>query len=105
MNNLDLRALDGFLVRVTARKPLIDMYDDVLLRVARAFNGDDSFLAREMLKRASMMSPNHVEQQVFTSVIRYYQPSQASQLSLNDVMFLARKYTNEATKLVDINAF
>jgi hypothetical protein len=58
-----------------------------------------------MSKRASMQSPNHVQVQVFTSVIRDFQPQQSGQVNLNDVMFLARKYTNQSTQLVDINAF
>jgi hypothetical protein len=35
-----------------------------------------------------------VETQVFCSVIRDYQPNQSGQLSLNDVMFLAKKYSS-----------
>ena len=51
---LDNRALDGLLFKVTAKKPLGDLYEEVLERIARLFNGDDGFLSREMTKRASM---------------------------------------------------
>jgi hypothetical protein len=50
---LDNRALDG-LFKVTAKKPLGDLYEEVLERIARLFNGDEGFLSREMTKRASM---------------------------------------------------
>lgn len=103
---VDVRALDGLLSKVTAKKPLGDLYEEVLERIARLFNGDDGFLSREMTKRASMQSPTQVETQVFCSVIRDYQPNQSGQLSLNDVMFLAKKYASSNNpQLLTIGSF
>ena len=106
MGQVDVRALDALLYKVTAKKPLGDLYEEVLERVARLFNGDDGFLSREMTKRASMQSPTQVETQVFCSVIRDYQPNQSGQLSLNDVMFLAKKYASPNNpQLLTIGSF
>ena len=41
-------------MRVTVRKPVDVMYEEVLERVARTYNGDEQFLIREMQKRASV---------------------------------------------------
>ena len=37
---LDDRALDGLLFKVTTKKPLGDLYEEVLEHFARLFNGD-----------------------------------------------------------------
>lgn len=41
-------------MRVIMRKPVDVMYEEVLERVARTYNGDEQFLIREMQKRASV---------------------------------------------------
>lgn len=102
---ISISQLDETMRKFIGTKNLSQLQDDVIERIARAFNGDDMYLMRELLN-CDTTGRGMIESSQFANLLMTNSPS-SFQLAPNDLLFLAKKYSNGSfnSNVIDVNLF
>lgn len=80
------------------------LQEDIIENVARAFNGDNEFIRRELLK-ADIQRRGLIDSSAFAETLRVNAPPTID-FPANDIMFLTLKYpTSAQQQKIDLNLF